>query len=64
MENIDITRRIPQEKPIFPEYFIGFQLESIEVIGQKFRKFVIENAIMFTKLEDGVLKVFQIKKND
>lgn len=43
---------------------MGFQLESIEVIAQKFRKFVIDNVILFAKLEDGELKVLEIKKND
>lgn len=61
--DLKITRRIPFENE-FPEYFVGFKLESYEAVGQKFRKFVINHERMLVKLEDEKLKVITLKKVD
>lgn len=49
---------------IFPQYFVGFKLESLQAFGQKFRKFNIDNILMLARLENNKLKVITIKKND
>jgi hypothetical protein len=57
IKGVQLLRRIPEEASDFPEYFIGFQLESLEAFGQKFRKFQQDNLIYMARIMRGMLFV-------
>lgn len=61
--NVDITDRISSNEE-FPEYFVGFKLQSIKAVGQKFRKFVVDNDVIFANIENGKMNVRNMKKKD